>query len=234
MIRAGRSSAATGVALVLTVAAGSLEAPASARQPGPRSASPSILVATEIARSRLTVQKGEWKASRYFADESAVLAPKGSERPATSDAREPYQVWVSCDGTLGVTQGALRKANGSRGSFVTVWKRQKNGTYRWVMDQSDSAPLTGDAPDMVSGKVAACDVGGAHPAEDGIVVTTTPTGQQGASEDGSLTWSLRADEPCVRYVLVRMRRQPGAPLSEVLAERIAAAPGKAPGANCWG
>lgn len=241
MIRSGR--VLTALALV-GLTAGLLISSAEAKpprggigRPGLGTANPSALVATEIAFGRLAAQKGQWKAYREFADESAVLlvprpvpvaeALKGRAEPAKPDARETYRIWMSCDGTLGVTQGALRKGDGSLGAFVTVWKRQKNGTYRWVMDQGDPSPLKGEAPDMVAAKVAACDVVAPRPSTDGILVTA-PLQRDGISDDGSLAWSIRLDPRCARLVLVRMKRNPGEPLSEVFAERIAASPGETP------
>ena len=159
--------------LALAVSLGAAAADARPRQrpggpAGAGSANPSALVAMELAFNRMAQDKGQWTAFREFADEDAVMfVPqavkardwlKGRGDPAQAVTWQPYQVWMSCDGTLGVTKGAWQRPNGTVGYFTTIWRKQgkpgKNGEYLWVLDQGDVLPEPLPEPDFLSASVA--------------------------------------------------------------------------------
>ncbi|MFM9937591.1 MAG: hypothetical protein ACKVOL_15505 [Novosphingobium sp.] len=132
---------------------------------------PSALIAAESAFARLAREKGQWTAFAATAAETAemfvpqrVLAKawlKGRANPPSAVQWQPGAVWISCDGSAGVTFGAFHSngaAQSEKGWFSTVWQRQKKGDYKWVLDQGGdlTAPLAG--PDFITGKVADCPV----------------------------------------------------------------------------
>lgn len=215
--------------------------------PGPGTANPGVLVATEIAFARMASEKGQWTAFRKFTDDAGIMfVPqivrakdwlKGRKNPSKTATWQTHQIWMSCDGTLGVTKGARQQADGGVGYFTTVWKRQKNGTYRWVMEQGDTLPKPLAPPEMTSAKIGACvQRPGATSIGTPIVVTSTPM-LGSSSDDGSLVWSVRVDAKCGRVVSVRLDQGGTGGLAEVFSDHVApprsssiAGPGQAPAA----
>ena len=126
---------------------------------------PSALIAAESAFARLAREKGQWTAfAATSADEAEMFVPqrvlakiwlKGRANPAETVQWQPNRVWMSCDGSAGVTFGGYHAGTAS-GWFSTVWQRQKKGEYKWVLDQGGdlAAPLSG--ADFITGKVADC------------------------------------------------------------------------------
>lgn len=219
--------AALGLALIAL--AGVLAAPAAAeprRRPGAGTANPSALVAAEIAFNRLAREKGQWSAFRKtMADDSAIMfVPqpvlardwlRGRADPAEPVQWEPYEVWMSCDGTLGVTQGAWRNPKGATGYFTTIWRREKKGDYRWVLDQGVALAEPLEKPLMLSASVADCEGRGAWPGslpprEDDErgrrELKSAGMDGQGASDDGTLTWSYHVAADYARTLTVSLRK----------------------------
>lgn len=132
----------------------------------PNNASPGKIVATELAFARLAREKGQWTAFREYATDDAVMfVPEPvnardwlakQKDPAEAVQWQPHQVWMSCDGSMAVTKGAWQRPDGSFGYFTTVWERQQDGEYKWVLDQGDvlAEPLV--APDIIQSTVADC------------------------------------------------------------------------------
>lgn len=112
---------------------------------------------TEKAFEKMVSDKGVAEAFYVFADENAVILRandsiiKGKEnikkfyrtKPANAIINwTPDFIEVSVDGTLGYTYGKyvwkLKKADGtlseSKGIFHTVWKKQVDGTWKYVWD----------------------------------------------------------------------------------------------------
>ena len=128
-------------------------------------ASPSRVVATELAFARLAQEDGQWSAFReYAADGSVMFVPepvdarewlKNRANPPQAVAWQPHHVWSSCDGSLAVTRGAWQRADGSVGYFTTVWQRQRDGEYRWMLDQGDVLERPLEEPEFVRTDVAA-------------------------------------------------------------------------------
>ncbi|EJU09676.1 hypothetical protein LH128_27796, partial [Sphingomonas sp. LH128] len=98
---------ALGLALVAVFAASAQTDARPKRRlpPGTGTANPSALVAEEIAFARLAREKGQWKAFREFADDTAIMfVPqevqaqdwlKKQADPAAPVQWEPHQVWMS-------------------------------------------------------------------------------------------------------------------------------------------
>ena len=148
---------------------------ACAGHPGPRdryerlltpSANPSRVVAAELAFARAAQEDGQWSAFREFAaDDSVMFVPepvsardwlKDRANPPQAVRWQPHHVWSSCDGSLAVTRGAWQRADGATGYFTTVWRRQRNGEYRWTLDQGDAVDTPLQEPEFVRTDVAEC------------------------------------------------------------------------------
>jgi hypothetical protein len=137
---------------------------------GSNIAVPGEIVAAELAFARTAREEGQWTAFRRFATDDAVMfVPEPvnardwlakQKDPPEAVRWQPHQVWMSCDGSLAVTKGAWQRPDGSFGYFTTVWERQQDGEYKWVLDQGDvlAEPLA--APDIIESKVADCLTGG--------------------------------------------------------------------------
>lgn len=183
-------------------------------------ANPSAAIAAEIAFAQLARDKGQWTAFRATAAPDAVMfAPamvlaqqwlRNRADPPVPLAWQPYQVWSSCDGSLMVTTGAWQRAD-KHGWFTTVWKRQPDGSYKWVFDHGDETKDPLEAPDMIAAKVADCPdrrpgerpagSSGRHkppkppkpPSQRELLAAFDPSARQGRSEDGTLIWQVTAD-----------------------------------------
>lgn len=135
---------------------------------------PGEVVAAELAFARLARDKGQWHAFRATAATGAQLfAPqpmrledflKGRAEAPAGLTWQPHAVWMSCDGAYAVTRGGW-KNGAAHGWFATVWQRQKNGAFRWVLDQGGDLTEAVDPPEMISAKAADCPA--RHPAPHG-------------------------------------------------------------------
>ncbi|MCJ2179348.1 hypothetical protein [Novosphingobium album (ex Hu et al. 2023)] len=227
-----------GAVLMLAAVAMSLAAPAGAerhrRPAGVGTANPSALIAAEIAFARMAREKGQWTAFDKFADDEAVMfVPqpvmakdwlKSQKDPAQPVQWEPYQVWMSCDGTLGVTKGEWHRPDGSVGYFTTIWKQQKKGDYRWVLDQGDTLTQSLEKPDWLSAVVADCPKRRGGP-------SSSKAGQEperlreagmdggGQSDDGTLTWTYHVTAGNARTLSVSLSK--GGEMTEVLSSSVA-------------
>jgi hypothetical protein len=127
---------------------------------------PSALIAAESAFARMAREKGQWTAfAATSTDDAEMFVPqrtlakawlKGRANPPQAVQRQASSVWMSCDGSAGVTFGGYQDGT-ANGWFSTVWQRQpKKGNYKWVLDQGGAlaAPLAG--ADFITGKVADC------------------------------------------------------------------------------
>ena len=173
----------------------------------PTVARPDAVIATELSFARAAQEEGQWSAYRRFADNDAVMfVPQavdarrwldGRDDPAQSLSWQTHQVWSSCDGTLAVTRGAFQQPDGRSGYFTTVWERQRDGEYRWVVDHADFLPLPLDAPTMVSARNADCTPGVDRSAaartwqanfDPDNIGAEGARANGGASADGTLQW----------------------------------------------
>jgi hypothetical protein len=137
--------------------------------------------------------------------------------PAQAVQWQPHQVWSSCDGSLAVTRGAWQRPDGSVGYFTTVWERQENREYRWVMDQGDVLAEPLSAPELIEAKVADCR---SEPFPPIIVRNDSETVHKGAAEDGSLDWYVTARPDGSRTVVARL--WDGSEWDFVVREQVAA------------
>ncbi|MEW9854641.1 hypothetical protein [Novosphingobium sp. M1R2S20] len=202
-----------------------------------RYASPGRIVAAEIAFAQLARRKGQWTAFRETAADDAVMfVPqavgardwlRGRKDPPRAVSWAPHRVWMSCDGSLAATYGAWHGDAGRTGYFTTVWQRQKNGEYEWVMDQGDDLATPLQEPEMIGTAIASCE-----PLPPATLAADPVPGnvRRGASRDRTLAWTVRVDPSCGRIVELKLHEGTGKPMTTVLTKRVEPPNGKDGGA----
>lgn len=202
-----------------------------------RAAEPSAVIAAELAFARMAREKGTWTAFRATATDDALwpapewqnvkAALKGLPDPAQPIVWEPDLVWSSCDGSFALSTGPATWPNGRRSRFATIWQRQDDGGYRWVLDQGLDADTNYTRPEMIAAQVAEC---GERRARDPREKARRGAAwQSGQSDDGTLAWATELAADCSRRFTVRARR--GGTLVEVFSARSAAPPASAGSAS---
>lgn len=176
-------------------------------------ANPSAIVAAELAFARLAREKGQWTAFRETADKDAVLFAPGAVNaqgwlrkrtdPAEPLSWQPHRIFISCDGSYAAATGPQRKAGdtGKGGSFTTIWRQQKNGSYKWVLNLSSDTAAPANEDNIIDARVADC---GRRSAIDQKrdddrrrgkrpdvvpIPNPPPANGTGQSADGTLRWS---------------------------------------------
>jgi hypothetical protein len=193
-----------------------------------RAAEPSAVIAAELAFARLAREKGTWTAFRATATDDAVwpapdwqnvkAALKGRPDPAQPIMWEPDMVWSSCDGSFALSTGPATWPDGRNTRFATIWQRQDDGDYKWVLDQGLDADTTYTKPDMIAAQVAEC---GERRARDPRWKARRGLEWQSAeADDGTLAWTSTLAADCGRRFAVSARR--GGVLTEVFSARTAA------------
>jgi hypothetical protein len=227
------------VALVLLVLASAAHAE-DKRGPSRNSyANPSAVIAAELAFAQAAQDKGQWTAFAEAAAPDAVMFTpqmvyaqawlKGRANPAVAVKWQPHEIWSSCDGSLMVSHGAWQRPK-SVGYFTTLWQRQKDGKYKWILDSGDALKEAEPAPEMIAGHVADCPERGPRPSTTPLAKVAKgsakalppldPKHRAGKSDDGSLTWEVSVAPSGARNLSIEWKKD-GA-VSPVLIEEVAA------------
>ena len=200
--------------LILALAATACASAGPRQYPGVKlkpSANPSAVIAAELAFAQLAQTKGQWTAFRETATSDAemfvpqrVVAQswlRGKADPAVSVKWQPHAVFMSCDGSYGVTRGAWQGPKAT-GYFTTVWQRQKDGAFKWVLDQGDPVASPLPAPEMIAAKVADC-----SPPRVAITEPVTSPAldrKERSSLDGTLAYSSEVFADGSRQFVVKL------------------------------
>lgn len=127
------------------------------------------VVESERAFARMAQEKTVRDAFlTYAAEDGVLMGPNGAENarkqigsqpPPPPDAPRLNLEWwpvyadISASGDMGWTTGPSRRTRGERtgyGHFVTVWKKQPDGSWRWLIDHGignkELSPLGPDTP----------------------------------------------------------------------------------------
>lgn len=172
----------------------------------PGMAQPSTIVAAELAFARAAQEQGQWTAfAQFAADDAVMFVPepvnakqwlKVQQDPAQAVSWQPHQVWMSCDGSLAVTKGAWQRGE-QVGYFTTVWQRQDDGGYKWIMDQGDvlAEPLV--EPDFIQTQIADCGSKAIIPQN---ALPTDVIVKKFISVDQTLAWAVEVWPNCSRQL----------------------------------
>ena len=115
---------------------------------------------TELAFSKLCVEKGMAESFVFYADQNVIKLSEGKfpiigkdsliasfvNKPPQSFTLEwyPLKVEVSKSGDLGYTFGnwtfTNAKGEKSYGNYMTVWKKQNDGNWKFLLDGGNSTP----------------------------------------------------------------------------------------------
>ena len=182
------------------------------REGGPSMANPSAVVAAELGFARLAQDKGQWTAFRETAEKDAVMFMpdavnaqawlKKRPDPAQSVKWQPYRVFVSCDGSYALSTGPSTEPDGSSGTFSTIWRRQKDGGWKWIVDFGSPTKIPAQEDVAIEGRIAQCarpssgmrgDGSGERRGESAgqkvaLIPNPPPVSGEGQSNDGSLRW----------------------------------------------
>lgn len=204
-----------------------------ARPPMRYQPDPSSVFAVEIAFNRLAQQKGQWTAFRLTAAEDAVMfVPqrvlakqwlKGRADPPKSVTWTASIVHVSCDGNLAASTGDWKRPDGSVGYFTTIWRRDKKGAWKWILDHGDTLARPREPAEFLTGKVATCkrrEQGDSPPSPPPTGVKAEKGERPPMPVDESLIWSADVATDGSRRVTVRSWNGTGYDM--VIDDRVAA------------
>ena len=194
------------------------------------SANPSAVIAAELAFAHLAQTKGQWTAFRETSTDAAMMfAPqpvnahaflKGKVNPPSAIKWQPHEVWMSCDGSIGITRGAWQ-GPAQIGYFTTVWQRQSDGAYKWILDQGDTLREASPEAEMIAASVADCPKRGSpQPPRQAASVRPGLTVLAGASPDGTLVWETTVEPDGARNFSAALWR--GGKLEDVAIFEVAA------------
>ena len=157
---------------------------------------------------------GQWTAFRkYAADDAVMFVPeqinaqawlKDKKDPAVSVFWWPGRSYVSCDGTIAVNTGPWVREWGKQvGYFTTVWKRQADGGWKWLLDHGDGLENARAEGGDVTPAKASCE----GTPEGAVVLGTVGAlgyrSGSGRSNDGTLAWSWTVNPQGARSFLAQ-------------------------------
>lgn len=160
-------------------------------------AAPATAEEAERAFAAAAQTEGQWTAFRATAAPHAVMfVPQQVDAPQWLKDRPdppfaimwwPAESWVSCDGSVAVNTGPWVRQGGGFGYFTTVWARQPDGDWKWLLDHG--APIRTPRPAGERAKLrnASCVPG--EPRRNGWTVVAMEDRGQGRSYDESLRWN---------------------------------------------
>ncbi|TGX53442.1 hypothetical protein E5A73_11420 [Sphingomonas gei] len=162
---------------------------------------PETAVEAERAFSRAALTQGQWTAFREFAaTDSTMFVPapvkaqdwlRDRKDPPRSVEWWPTDSYVSCDGNLAVNTGGWKRPDGSLGYFTTVWLRQPDGRFKWLVDHGDGLKIA--RVRLTDPKVMRASCSGAktrgHLGDS--VINPEEKSEIHFSSDGSLIWQWR-------------------------------------------
>ena len=161
-------------------------------------AGPMTAIDAERAFAADAQKLGQWTAFRkYAADDGVMFVPqqanaqawlKDRKDPAVAVFWWPGRSYVSCDGSVAINTGPwVREWGKSVGYFTTVWQRQADGSWEWLLDHGDALKTARAEGGEIKAERAACPALPLAPRPP----REMPEGVQhggGSSRDGSLAW----------------------------------------------
>lgn len=140
---------------------------------------------------------GQWTAFRKWSEPDAIMFTPQAGRahdflkelkdPPVAVFWWPGRSYVSCDGNTAINTGPwVRQWGKSVGYFTTVWQRQSDGSWKWVMDHGDALAEARAEGGDIKARQASC----AKPVKPLVRMRVAGDGQSagGRSADGTLVW----------------------------------------------
>jgi hypothetical protein len=167
-------------------------------------AAASIVTALDAERAfAADAQKiGQWTTfTKWSADDALMFVPqpvnahqflKDRKDPPVAVFWWPTKSFVSCDGATAINSGPwIRDGGRSVGYFTTVWKRQADGSWKWVYDGGDGLKEISAEGKEAAVRTASCS--GTPRPDSGD--KPNPGHGKGFSADGTLAyqWSVAGD-----------------------------------------
>ena len=152
------------------------------------------MLEAERAMNEMAHKSGTLAAYRHFVADDGVLFGEDGTVPAVAQLKAqtnspepptwgPFAIVASCDGSVEISQGSFTAADGVRGVYNTVWRRQADGGYRWEFDfafRLDSIGVPVDPPPIRA----------AHCGKTTEIQTDADPATIRRSTDGTLAWSI--------------------------------------------
>lgn len=166
-------------------------------------AAPQSAVEAERAFASMAQTEGQWTAFRAFAAPDAVMfVPepvnaqtwlKDRKDPAVPVMWWPARAMISCDGGTAVTTGPWVRGGGRlNGYFTTIWRRQADSSWKWLLDHGDALASARSAPDEVKAERPDCSRPAPGDSPGLVAATGGMRAENGRSSDGSLAWFWQA------------------------------------------
>ena len=136
---------------------------------------------------------GQWTAFRKWSTDDAVMfVPqpvnahdflKDRKDPPKAIDWWPTATYISCDGSLAANTGGWKRPDGSTGYFSTLWQRQPDRSWKWIVDGGDGLTAVRPRPATVPMRRAACSKSRYH---DSVNASSF---RSSGARDGTLAWS---------------------------------------------
>jgi hypothetical protein len=166
-----------------------------------------LIAAAEPAMSAIDAERafaadaqkiGQWTAFRKWATDDAIMfLPqadsaqkflKGKADPAEAVFWWPGRSYVSCDGNSAINTGPwVRQWGKSVGYFTTIWQRQAEGGWKWVLDHGDVLKTARPEGGDIKPVQARCPKQPLAPGPQHEAPAGAKLGG-GSSKDGTLRW----------------------------------------------
>jgi hypothetical protein len=176
-------------------------------------AEPQSAIDAERAFAADARELGQWTAFRKWSTPDALMFTpqagkahdflKGKADPPVPVFWWPGQSYVSCDGNTAVNTGPwVREWGKSIGYFTTVWRRQADGSWKWLLDHGDALPVARAQGGDIKPFASVCKI---KPGKDRYALMAFPAAAQGqgSSSDGSLRWYWLVQPGGARQLVVR-------------------------------
>ncbi len=161
-----------------------------------QAAAPQTALDAERAFNAAAQARGQWTAFREFAAEDATMfVPqpvkaqawlKDRKDPPKSVEWWPTESYVSCDGKMAVNTGGWTLPDGTVGYFSTVWRKEANGSWKWIVDGGDV--LKESRPRPAAPKVVQASCASPVGAISSIAAPADAKVGDGESADETLSW----------------------------------------------
>ena len=171
---------------------------------------------------------GQWTAFRKWSTDDAVMfTPQPTNaHDFVKDRKDPPQAidwwptasYISCDGVLAINKGGWKRPDGSVGYFTTVWQRQGDGGWKWIVDSGDHLKALPERPAAPKIIRAPCttEFKGEFVVDDVMAIKEA----EGGSPDQTLHWRWRMADDGGRTLVAWF--YDGAKLKPIFTDKIPA------------